>query len=438
MGTWARDDPWSGRVVTGRVKHLVTFLRKWMERGRGEVSLVSMARVFATLCALGIAILSARQLGPARRGEIVLVVTVAMIASEVMFLGADVTGRIQILSRRGVGIEDFLGLTVALTLLQGVAVSVSLIVIQRATGIIETDLIPLGVFLGVAMFQAGMLTAAGFALRKPVAIALRDMLVGLLPLVVVFVLVSSRGLSAEAVVGLVAMGYAVGDVYLWIVVSRHSGPIGLRPVIWAQLLRSSRPVFASAVAQTAALRGDRILIGLAVGATGLGVYSVAATAVEVPRLLLISATQILANRIAAGQIEPSACLYLVRRIVVLYGLLLTSLVVVASRLVVPVVGAGFSEAVSLIVVLAIAEFFLGVHLTMAGVLTGLAHFTSLPVATVVGGLLITLGGLVVVQGGGVMEVAWLKVGVFGVMAAVSSQLVLRGLQQPTYFRRDPR
>ena len=438
MGTWARDDPWSGRVVTGRVKHLVTFLRKWMERGRGEVSLVSMARVFATLCALGIAILSARQLGPARRGEIVLVVTVAMIASEVMFLGADVTGRIQILSRRGVGIEDFLGLTVALTLLQGVAVSVSLIVIQRATGIIETDLIPLGVFLGVAMFQAGMLTAAGFALRKPVAIALLDMLVGLLPLVVVFVLVLSRGLSAEAVVGLVAMGYAVGDVYLWIVVSRHSGPIGLRPVIWAQLLRSSRPVFASAVAQTAALRGDRILIGLAVGATGLGVYSVAATAVEVPRLLLISATQILANRIAAGQIEPSACLYLVRRIVVLYGLLLTSLVVVASRLVVPVVGAGFSEAVSLIVVLAIAEFFLGVHLTMAGVLTGLAHFTSLPVATVVGGLLITLGGLVVVQGGGVMEVAWLKVGVFGVMAAVSSQLVLRGLQQPTYFRRDPR
>ena len=239
-------------------------------------------------------------------------------------------------------------------------------------------------------------------------------------------------------VGLVALGYVVGDVYLWTVVLRHAGPIRFNRRTWAELLRSSRPVFGSAIAQTAAFRSDRLLLGLAVGATGLGIYSVAATAAELPRLLMIPTAQILANRIAGGEIERKQCLYLVRRVVLVYGLVLVGVAAVIPRLVVPVAGAGFAESRSLVVVLAIAEFLLGIHLAMAAVLTGLAHFRSLPVSTTVGGLLIIVGGLAVMPSGGIMEVAWLKVGVFGVMAVLSSALAMRYLAQPDKREPGPR
>ena len=410
--------------------NLTSRIRLWLERGRGESVALAAARIVGAVCALAVAVASARQLGPSARGEIVLVVTMAMIASEVMVLGTDVTGRIQILRRRGIGTEDLLGLTVTLTLFQGVVVGILLILTQELIGTIRPSLVPLGVLLGVSMFQGHMLTHLCFAVRRSLAVSLRDTMVGLVPFVPVFVLTASHRLSVEAVVGLVALGYVVGDVYLWIVVSRYSGPIRFSPRTWVQLLRSSFPVFFSTVAQTAAFRSDRMLLALAVGTTGLGIYSVAATAAEVPRLLLIPVTQVLANRIATGEIEQPQYLSLTRRVVGLYGLLLIGVAVVVPRLIVPVAGAGFSEAESPVVVLAIAEFLLGVHLAMAAVLTGLAHFRRLPVATSVGGLILIVGGLTVVPGGGIMEVAWLRVAAFGVMAAVSSSFVLRHLGHP--------
>ena len=79
------------------VRHWLIKSRAWLVRGRGELAALSMGRAFSAVCALGVAIASARQLGPTARGEIVLVMAIAVISTEIMCLGADVTGRIQIL-----------------------------------------------------------------------------------------------------------------------------------------------------------------------------------------------------------------------------------------------------------------------------------------------------------------------------------------------------
>ena len=180
------------------VRHWLIKSRAWLVRGRGELAALSMGRAFSAVCALGVAIASARQLGPTARGEIVLVMAIAVISTEIMCLGADVTGRIQILRKEGVNIGDLLGLTVVLTVAQGAFVWLLLTIIESRVETIQPTVILPGVLLGVAVLQGHMLVAACFAVQKSLLIAGRDALVGLLPLVAVFFLWRSHLLDVEA------------------------------------------------------------------------------------------------------------------------------------------------------------------------------------------------------------------------------------------------
>lgn len=405
-------------------------IRVWLGRGRGESVVLAGARVLCSMGGLAVAIASARQLGPAARGEIVIVMTVAMIVNEFVSLGADVTGKIKILRQRDEDVGNLLGLIIVLTGLQAVVGGGLLIGIERVFGTIRLSLVPLGILLGVSMFQGHMLTSACFAIRRSHAVAFKDGLIYGAPLVPVFVLAVTHRLSVDNVVVLLAIGYLVGDIYLWKVVVRHSGPACFRPRSWIELLRSSVPVGVTNLSQTVAFRVDRMIMGLSVSATGLGIFSVAATAAEAPRLLIIPTTQILANRIATDEVDRSMYVALARRIVGLYGLFLLGLAVVLPRLVVPIVGVGFAEARGAIIVLLLAEFLLGVHFVMAAVLLGVARFGSLPVPALVGAMVVVVGGLAAVSDGGLIGVAWVRVGAFGAMALLSSGLVIRNLNQP--------
>ena len=91
-----------GQVVIPAVGGFREKVVGFLGRARGESVVVAVARLMSAGCSLLIAVISARHLGPTGRGEIVFVVTVSMLGSEFVSLGANVSGRIQVLRRAGV------------------------------------------------------------------------------------------------------------------------------------------------------------------------------------------------------------------------------------------------------------------------------------------------------------------------------------------------
>ena len=379
---------------------------------------VSSARLFSAGCSLLIAIVSARALGPAGRGEIVFVLTVSMLGSEFVSLGANVSGRIQILRRSGVRLEDYLGLVVVLVGLQAVLMALVL----GLVGGLVIGLTPLawglGVLLGIAMFAANMLVDAAFSVRRTLETGIRDLLIGVAPLLPVVLLASLGRLTVEGVIGLTAAGYLVGVGYLTAVVSWHVQRVRFSRRSWETIIRDGLPVLGGNFGQTLAFRADRLAIGLLATSATLGVFSVSATTAELPRLLLLPVTQILANRVAEGRIPVSGIRRIMVRIWVGYAMVLLLVALVGAPLVMAVVGDAFAEARDTIAVLALSEALLGAYFLSVAVLTGLAKFRSLPAPALTGAAVLLVGDLVVVASHGSLGAAWVRVAGFGTMALV--------------------
>jgi len=252
----------SGRVVIltggGAREKVAGFLG----RARGESVVVAIARLMSAVCLLLVAVISARHLGPAGRGEIVFVLTVSMLGSEFVSLGANVSGRIQILRRSGVAVEDYLGLSVVLAFAQAALMAL----VFGTVGILVMDLSPmvciLGTLLGIAMFLAYMLVDAAFALRRTLETGVRDLLIGITPLAPVIAVAAVGRLSVAAVVGLTGLGYLIGGGYLWSVVYRRIGAVRFSRGAWGPILRNGLPVLGGSFGQTLAFRADRLILGV--------------------------------------------------------------------------------------------------------------------------------------------------------------------------------
>ena len=280
------------------------------------------------------------------------------------------------------------------------------------------------------MFFAHMMLDASFAVRRTLATGVRDLLMGILPLVGVLIAVSTGRLSVSIVIVMMAIGYIVGGGYLWGVVRRETGPIRFTPSRWSPILRSGMPVLAGSFGQVVAFRADRLILGLLSTSAALGIYSVAATAAELPRLVLIPATQVLANRIATGDISTRDLRSLLTRLMAAYGILMAVVAVVAPSIVIPLVGGGFADARDLIAVLALSESFLAVFLLSVAVLTGLGQFRMLPIPALVGMSAIVSADMFVVPRFGGAGAAWVRVAGFGSMAMRAALQMRRCIRSP--------
>ncbi len=226
------------------------------------------------------------------------------------------------------------------------------------------------------------------------------------------------------VIGLTAVGYLVGGAYLWRVVRRRTDRVRFVPSRWLPILRSGIPVLAGSLGQTVAFRADRLLVGLLSTSAALGVYSMAATAAELPRILLIPVTQILANRLAIGDITVRSVSSIFRRLALAYGLLMVCVAGVGAAIITPIVGPGFEAVRDSIVLLAISEGLLGLFFVSASVLTGLGRFRRLPAPSLCGAAVIVVADIIVVPRFGGSGAAWVRVAGFGSMALVAGTLAL--------------
>ena len=275
------------------------------------------------------------------------------------------------------------------------------------------------------MFFAHMMLDASFAVRRTLETGVRDLLIGILPVVGVLIAVSTGRLSVSLVIVMMAIGYIVGGGYLWGVVRRGTGPIRFTPSRWSPILRSGLPVLAGSFGQVVAFRADRLILGLLSTSAALGIYSVAATAAELPRIMLIPATQVLANRIATGDVSTRDLRSLLTRLMAAYGILMVMVAAVAPSIFIPLLGGGFADARDLIAVLALSECLLAVFLLSTAVLTGLGQFRWLPIPAIVGMSVIVSADMFVVPRFGGAGAAWVRVAGFGSMAMLAALLMRR-------------
>ena len=396
----------------------------WLSRARGESLALAVAKVLAAGCALVVAAVSARNLGPSGRGEIVFVVTVVMLCSEFVSLGANVSGRIQILRKSGVLIEDYLGLVIALVMVQALLVTLILTTVGQARFGLDSATCLFGVALGVSMFFVNMMVDAAFAVRRTLETGIREVLVGAVSMLCVVAALVVGRLSVSLVIGLTAVGYATGGAYLWAIVSRSANRVRFVPSNWSSILRSGIPILAGSLGQAVAFRVDRLIVGLLSTSAALGVYSVAATAAELPRILLIPAVQILANRVAIGDITLHSLWPILRRLVLAYAVLMVGVAVAGAAIITPIVGSGFAAVSDSIAVLALSESLLGLFFVSVAVMTGLGHFHRLPAPSLCGAAVIVVADIMVVPRFGSIGAAWVRVAGFGLMALVASVLAL--------------
>jgi len=418
-----------GRVVIPAVGGVREKVVGFLGRARGESAVVAVARLMSAGCSLLIAVISARHLGPAGRGEIVFVLTVSMLGSEFMSLGANVSGRIQILRRAGVAVEDYLGLSIALAFAQAGLMAL----VFGTVGILVMDLSTmvciLGTLLGIVMFLAFMLVDAAFALRRTLETGVRDLLIGVAPLVPVIAVTAAGRLSVAAVVGLTGLGYLIGGGYLWSVVYRRTGVVRFSRRSWGPILRNGLPVLGGSFGQTLAFRADRLILGVLATSAALGIFSVAATTAELPRLILLPVTQILANRVAGGEITATSVTSLVARLMVGYAIIMAVVGAVGASLVLPIVGEEFAMARDSIAALALGEALLGCYFVSIAVLTGLGRFRLLPVPAVAGAVVILVADILLVPDHGALGAAWVRVAGFAIMGIIGVTSMLAVLRR---------
>ncbi|PTA46280.1 lipopolysaccharide biosynthesis protein [Micromonospora sp. RP3T] len=126
------------------------------------------------------------------------------------------------------------------------------------------------------------------------------------------------------------------------------------PAEFAMLVRSGVRALALTLGLTLALRTDRYILGAFTGVQTVGVYSVAVTLSETPRLIPASLGQIVYREVALGGGVHRAGR--VRRLALLCSVVSGVLLAVAGwLLVVPVFGAEFADARELLLILIIAE-----------------------------------------------------------------------------------
>lgn len=348
-----------------------------------RVALTSVSNVASTGLAFVVAVASAKLLGAEDRGRFIALVTGISITSLAATLGAGSAGRrLLILDEGGLSLARYLRVSLKLSL-GGAAI-----------GWITAALaLPLfGAELGLAGTVACIAAGGGSTFSLMVFESLnafgRTSLSAALPgfgsfvtLLVLYLAFGEMDLDAAL------SAWAVG-----ITVSAVAGLGGLprsttspsRPTQTRELVRLGARLFPFSVMQALAMRLDRVLFPLLGGASGAGVYSIAATLSEALRFISLALSQQLVSRSARGEFGSAQT----RRTLVM---LLACQLALAVPLTIGVVlisehllGPGFEGIPWVFVALIPAELVMSVYLVYSRILLGLGDAQALSIGAVEG------------------------------------------------------
>jgi O-antigen/teichoic acid export membrane protein len=394
----------------------------------GTTSRILVCKLAGNAAVLGVIAITARNLGPAGRGTLVLLITMASFALLVCSLGVNVSCRIHLVAQNAIPLGDYLGLSYALALLQvTVCVIVSLTLLPLAG--VDLDVIDIALFgaLGAGLFlqyllndalnaygllvPASIVEAFGFfsQLLLVLAIVLADMS-GLRPFVAAFIL--STALQCIAALGLLRRN--AGSVR----------PTGHLPH-WKRLIVTGWPGIGSGLGQVLTFRIDRYFVGLFLSPAAVGIYSVAATAPELLRLPPLALGQPIFHRLASRSAHPDD-FRRARRLCLLLTTVLALVAFVAAPYAVHLLfGPQFMDAVTPLRILLLGEFGITLFYLDNSALGGLGHLPEAAIASIVGLCLVAAADVVLIQKYGLAGAAWASVLAYSVMGGTAHAFLSR-------------
>lgn len=383
---------------------------------------VAIATGATSVLLIAVAVISARVVGPTGRGAIVLVTTTATYLMLVTSLGTPISARVMLgtADRRTV-LSHYLGLGLAISTVQIIVTAILVQVILTHSGVQLT----LGQDMLAGLYGGGLLLAYmlmhglyGIGLNEHAAVVqVGGATVQLLLVIFLGVagIVSPWPYVAAMFAG--TLGQIAASVAVLAFTGFLAGP-KLSVMDWRTMIVRGAPAIGLSLGQAAVLRVDRILIGLFLSASAVGVYSVASTATDVVSLLPAALSQVLFQRIASKTIDPAIANR--ARAITLGVSLLTAVVL---YLVAPValdrlVGDRFAGALMPLRILLIAAVLLASYQIDAYALAARGQLWFAGSATMVGLGVLIAADLLLIPTNGILGAAWASVIAFGVMAGV--------------------
>lgn len=394
----------------------------------GTTARIVACKVVSGLALVGIAALTARQLGPSGRGVLVLMITLTSFAFPVCSLGVNIGGRVHLVAPRNpVPLAEYVGLCLVLALLDlAVCTALGSVLLPLAkVDLPYLDLLLFGL-MGSAFLLQKLLNDGLVAYGLPVEAALIESgsLAARLATVGSLVLIGSADVRpyvlAFTITDFVQALAALGRLRrVQAATPRYHLPH------WARLIRTGLPGVGYTMSQILTFRGDRYLLGIFASPAAVGIYSVAATAPEFIRLLPMALSQSVFHRLASG----AAAVRDFRKARALCVLLTLGLIAVAfpvAPLAVHIVfGPEFASAVLPLRILLLAEIGMALFSLDGAALMGRGRVSDMALAATLGLVLVSAADLLLIPTYGLPGAAWASVFAYSIMGAASVFLLDR-------------
>jgi O-antigen/teichoic acid export membrane protein len=366
-------------------------------------------------------LLTARHLGPIGRGEITVAFTIAYVTANFSSLGTTTSGPIRLLAPNDpVGTNDVWSLTVALVPLQAALATGAVYVLSQVALHLEARFMLSVVGLSVATMVFRGAVSMLYGLRRYRTVMVGETGLAVVQVVAVVLLFRSARLTSTSAVLVMAVGmFACAG---WLV--GQPGVLGRgggRPVWthWKSLIRDGISPMVGGVLFFSAMRIDRLILAMFVGAESVGVYTVALAIPETLRILPMAIGQVIAARGRSGidtlaTVKRNGLLALTGHLVVLV------LSAAVGWIFLPLAfGEGFRQARDVLVIVTLAEVVLSVHVINQAVQYGFGRVHRIGVPGAVGGVVVVLLDLVMIPAWGMHGAAWAAVAGFAVLSGTS-------------------
>lgn len=377
-----------------------------------------------------IAIITARQLGPDGRGIIVLAITVMGFTTLFGSLGTNTAVRYYLgRPQRQVSIESYWAVTLILTLLQVTVLAVVLATTLRGIGFtpaISASTLIYGAISFVAYMVRDATNAIGHVTRSALYFACNCWLS------LTFVYIAAKATGSVAVI---ILGMALGSVFEVVLNSFFliSQKQSLRPR-WngaeiSLLMSRGVPALGLNAGQSLTFRVDRYIIGLVLGPSAVGIYSVAATLSETLRAVPAAFGQILLHQVASGKDDEEASRRSKKILLLVMIPPLTMLAIFAPNVINLLFGAEFDAAVTPLRILLLGEIaIMSFHIDSRR-LTGMGRIGQAGLAGLVSLLLVVSLDVIFIPWRGILGAALASVFAYWALGTLTALILRRALRQ---------
>lgn len=401
---------------------------------------VLVGRVVAYLGSLLILIVTARQLGIAGRGALVLVVTLGSFSTIVATLGLPVAARLHLVDPAApVGFDAFFGLSVATVLLQSAITPFLAWALLAAAHIhVTVGLVIAATLLAALNGLLYLIVAALVAFGRLAAASACDAASYVLQGAACATLMATGSRDTAIFIGGIAVAL-VPAIIAGLLLLSNTVPGRFRPRVdrhaWGVLTRTGLPSLTTVLCESATFRIDRLILGIVATPAAVGIYSVGAAAAEMLRFVPASVSQVVFYEVVLQRMTDRQLARIRAATIAVMGAVGAVAAVAAPTMIRAFLGESYLGAVTPFRVLLLAEMGFAFYMFDSTVLAANRQVGIAARAALVGlaAILVTDFGLIPpFEGAGA---AWASVASYGAMAVVARRL-LRSWRQRSRVEPD--